>query len=109
MTLNKTWTECLRMWKWIAKVWKEGMSVDDLKIEWMEKHGYGRYQVQMRCFFCQYAFNGDDLSFGGCDSACPGKLVNKRFDCRNSTYHWLHHPKAFYRKLLALNKKRLNR
>ena len=101
MTLNKTWEECLRMWKWIAKVHKDGNGdVERLKRKWLKEHGYKPSGIHEQCFFCNAARNN-------CPK-CPGKQVSKSFDCtKRPTYKYDEKPKAFYRKLVELNKKRL--
>jgi len=38
---------------------------------------------------------------------CPGVLVDLKFDCTRSEYHYIAHPKEFRRRLHQLNKKRI--
>lgn len=114
MTLNKTWIECLRMWKWIAEVWKKGNLVGDLKRQWLREHDYKK--ISLSCFFCEYDINPPrdlesaaiGLTNGGC-SHCPGCFVDPGFTCDHADYAWDYKPKAFYAKLVQLNKKRLEK
>ena len=102
LTLNQTWTLCLRMWKWIASVWKEGDDVDTLKDQWLEENGFET--IIQSCFFCDWANRGyDELRFSRCVD-CPGKKVDKAFNCLDITYHYYEDPKAFYAELLRLNR-----
>ena len=106
MTLNQTWKNCLRMWKWIVSEWKPGMDVESMKVEWLSKRKPS-LNLESDCFFCQYDYDNRSLNSAGC-VFCPGNLVNKRFECCAKTYHYEYHPKAFYKKLLYLDAKRRN-
>lgn len=105
LTLNKTWTECLRMWRWIAAEKKKDNTdnVRTLKKAWLKEHGFGYMCAD--CFFCAYDIirKGWEL----CEH-CPGKLVDEQFDCRHLSYNHNTSPIAFYKKLLELNRKRKN-
>jgi hypothetical protein len=100
-TLNQTWVLCLRMWRWIAKVWQtpryRRYDVIVLKDMWLRKNGF-RY-IRADCFFCDY--KGSDLC---CDQACLGSLVNPEFNCCNDDYNYVHKPVEFYKELLRLNR-----
>ncbi len=100
-TLNQTWVLCLRMWRWIAKVWQtpryRRYGVIDLKMIWLRKNRF-RY-IRADCFFCGY--KGSDLR---CDSNCPGSLVNSEFSCCSDDYHYEDKPIEFYKELLRLNR-----
>jgi len=113
MTLDKTWEECLRMWKWIDSEVEESYDdespVEALKEDWMEKHGH---DIVYNCFFCEYAkvksgvknfYYGNDA----CHDFCPVLEVDPDFDCCDDDCNFESNPKAFYRKLVELNKKRL--
>ncbi len=103
--LDRTWKNCLRMWKWVTEQKKARpfKSMRDLKIEWLAIHGFKRV-ILCNCFFCECA--GEKGAEPDCRK-CPGKQVSRRFHCeRYSSYHWQNKPKAFYRKLLELDKKR---
>lgn len=105
MTLNQTWKNCLRMWGWIDKVWTPEMDVGKLKKEWLDKHKPG-VVLNSNCFFCDYVDKlgiRDEFEFCEC---CPGKLVNKRFNCFIPAYYYFSRPKKFYQKLLHLDTKR---
>jgi len=103
LTLAKTWQECLRMWKWIDKQIEKDKDLyaGDLKWQWLRENSIGT--LHMGCFFCEY-----DLRESGEDHciSCPGKLINKRFECERVTYCWADKPRKFYQKLLQLNAKR---
>ena len=103
LTLSKTWTECLRMWKWIAEQAKKNDEVDviKLKTKWTKKHGYKDVKILKDCFFCDWAGSSDDRI---CE--CPAKKIDPNFKCCNSLYYYHHKPLAFYAKLVELNKKR---
>ncbi len=101
VSLDRTWELCLEMWKWISKQKKarNAKSITHLKEKWMQSHHFKN--VQADCFFCEYA----ERQGRGC-SSCPGNLVNKRFHCGRTSYHYGMKPTAFYNKIVALNKKR---
>lgn len=104
LTLDKTWELCLKQRRWIAKEVKIGRNsigeTIDLKDEWLEKHDFKN--VSENCFFCDYAYKR-----AGCRPSCPGKKIDKSFDCDNRDYHYAAEPLAFYKKLVQLNKIRL--
>ena len=99
-SLDKVWSECLTMWRWIASKRKSacGLAVDVLKTQWLTKHQYGR--VRYNCFFCNYVRKGSD------DTACincPGRQIDGSFDCRRGSYHFFNRPAEFYAELRRLN------
>lgn len=101
LTLAKTWSECLKMWKWVAaQSNKTRKDVGALKRKWLKVHS--SMCPSANCFFCEYVEQGGSTDCKG----CPGKLVSKRFSCMNKTYDYERRPKAFYKKLVELNKKR---
>lgn len=107
LSLDKTWSECLRMWKWIAKQRKQSSEMEstDLKRKWLEDNGYDPYEVFDMCFFCAY-----DRRFSSfrC-SNCPARKVDKRLRTYFCDDFWIARPVKFYAKLVSLNKKRLAR
>ncbi len=108
-TLDETWHLCLSMWRWIAEQIKarSKRSVKELKREWLDKEGFGPYEIDDNCFFCDYARYYNDNKTCGCVAGkCPGKLVNKQFSCTNKTYNYEYMSIAFYKKLVSLNRKR---
>lgn len=120
MSLNKTWSECLRMWKWIVERLNENLYLDvcDLKGWWLSANRYTTYptKVYNHCFFCDYAVshNGtkaDYIDICGYCSKCPAVLVDKHFSCEqsNDEIDWQETPVEFYEKLVELNKKRLEK
>src|SRR3972149_11881078 len=109
MTLEKTWKECLKMWKWIAKKYDERLDknvffdvtiVLELKESWLNFFGYNG-SLDNDCFFCDYANQPNR----GCEY-CPGRKIDKYFSCQNSDYDFKEKPVAFYKKLVSLNQKR---
>lgn len=102
-TLNQTWVLCLRMWRWIAKEWDKEKDVGELKLQWLQEHGFlsdlfeGIYNS---CFFCEYNKGIKQLA---CQN-CPGVLVNPLFTCGNDAYNYETNPPAFYKELLRLNR-----
>ncbi len=112
LSLEKTWTECLRMWKWITKHLPEDTfwGIEDAKDNWLEENGYmlRADRPHCGCFFCEYKQHFAIDGHCPC-SHCPAKLVDKKFDCQNSTYSYDQNPKKFYAELLRLNKMRLKK
>ncbi|MAF25285.1 hypothetical protein CL634_06885 [bacterium] len=100
MSLEDTWYNCLKMWKWIAGQIKkdENLDVDVLKEKWLKKYKFSA--VHANCFFCEYIAKRDDVFC----RKCPGCKVDKEFDCRSVKYYYFHKPVAFYEKLVELNK-----
>lgn len=80
------------------------MNIDSLKREWLERW-MPDVMVHVDCFFCEYADEHFDHQYRFC-SQCPGRLVGKRFNCRNAAYNYREEPKKFYQKLLQLDAKR---
>ncbi len=98
-TLNQTWTLCLRMWRWIAKVWTpDGPHIFVLKDRWLNENGFSEESIFCNCFFCQF-----QKEIGGC-SQCPGKLINPSFSCYDVAYIYQIKPVKFYQELLRLNR-----
>lgn len=106
LTLNQAWTLCLKQWKWIIEQLDAGSKdVGNLKLRWMKKSRY--INVNSACFFCHYHVQEHKKKRSNKECGyCPGRLVSRRFDCMHSSYDYKDKPRAFYRKLLALDKKR---
>ena len=104
LTLEQTWTLCLQMWKWIAgQIRKDpDISVWRLKAKWLSKHDWG-VSMYCDCFFCDWA--GGNRGFPSCPR-CPARKIDKDFDCEDTDYDYSLNPIEFYKKLVALNKKR---
>ena len=100
LTLNQAWTKCLRMWKWIAAIWKPGDDVSHLKIKWIDLHEPEKY-VDCDCYFCEY--DEQHPNTFAC-RFCPAKLIDKSFRCFNPNYSWEDNPQAFYGHILGLHK-----
>lgn len=119
LSLEKTWTECLRMWEDIAaeirKLIKKGAEnidydVEELKYDWLEQDGYEPDNIQAQCFFCDYQRKHAKTGFEHvyC-SRCPAKKIDKNFCCDNDDYDYQNNPLAFYAKLVELNRIRKNK
>jgi len=100
-TLNQTWTLCLQMWRWIAKVWQtpryRRYSIHELKEIWLRKNKFIPNRISNSCFFCDYTPRFS------CN-ICPGRLVVLDFHCCNKDYNWEIKPVEFYKELLRLNR-----
>jgi len=105
LTLNQAWSKCLKQWKYIVENLDSGEPVYVLKEKYIEEHE-SEY-INANCYFCEYNVQHRRIDEFVCKCKyCPGKLVNRRFSCDNVTYHYHDKPRAFYKKLLALNAKR---
>lgn len=105
LTLEQTWAECLKMWKWIVENYKKlELTIWNAKRKWLNENGYRNVKVKGACFFCHYVARGEDVK-KGC-FICPGALVDATFHCAtfHSDYHWSNTPENFYHKLLELDK-----
>lgn len=114
LSLDKTWSECLRMWKWIAKTVRKSnddidVDIGTLKIVWLMKNGYKPTSIVSACFFCHYStthFRATTKNTHACCLNCPGVLVDDDFYCM--TYpSFEDDPIEFYNLLKELNKRRL--
>jgi len=104
LTLNQSWTWCLRMWRWIAKEKRQGSrkQVTTLKREFRIAHGIK--PIVNDCFFCEHDDGHYSNKYGFCE-CCPGRSVDPAFHCEyHASYRWDKEPEAFYKKLLELNR-----
>ena len=107
LTVNKTWENCLAMWKWISRKclkidWPD---VDRLKVEWLEANGYPDADIiHHHCFFCQHCQSGNH---DGVECRCPAKKIDKDFYCFAVQHSYSGRPRDFYNELKRLNKIRL--
>lgn len=110
LTLNQTWRKCLKMWKWIVENLNKDEDVDELKDRYVEEKLKGDVDIYNGCYFCdwnsQQGIYTDPLDSLPACSQCPGVLVSPKFRCEGKSYCWHTKPRAFYRKLLELDKKR---
>ena len=109
-SLNDIWRLCLKMWKDIHnEVDGYGILIHKSKIDWMEDNGF-RF-LTCNCFFCEWTKQtGGDILGTKCPK-CPGNMVSKSFHCEYRKGHkdelfYEEHPEKFYKKPLALDKKR---
>lgn len=100
MNLDKTWEECLRMWKWIVENLDDTNCVEELKVQWLDKNGYD--DLRHECFFCEVAGR---CGYGSTNcNKCPARDVDPDFNCCFTEYDYELYPKAFYAKLVELDK-----
>ncbi len=112
--LDRTWKNCLRMWKWISENLperfderfdnKKSAVVELLKSQWLRQNGFTKH-LEEDCFFCEYDMRNGDVDADACDN-CPMKIINRQSGCCAKKYHYRKQPKAFYEKLLELDAKR---
>ena len=108
LTLNKAWQLCLKQWEWIIRELDNGSkaNIGTLKYKWCFDN---KLSPNCYCFFCEYSSQNGLVGQAYCHF-CPAKLINKNFSCTtNEEYHYAYEPRAFYAKLLKLNKKRLKK
>ncbi len=106
MTLDETWENQLRMSGWIAENYDGTIHPSDMKKTWLRSHRFTKKRM-FNCFFCDYASRKSQPLLD-C-SNCPA-FSNKSNKCGCEIYHtynWDTKPKAFYAKIVELNKKRL--
>ncbi len=111
IVLDRSWKNCLRMWKWITENLPAGFSkkshgdkeiiIDSLKKQWLKKNKFTNYIINA-CFFCEY----DRHHQNDC-CTCPAGLVESDFHCDNTEQSYRHDPIKFYIRVLELNIKRL--
>lgn len=107
LTLEEAWKYCMDMWEWISENYEGKLNAGNLKKKWLKKNRIKR-EISHDCFFCEYASqHGEFLKSIGNNkyycSNCPGTLISKTFHCENhKSYHWIHDPKQFYKKLTIL-------
>ena len=104
MILNEVRKFCLKLWD---DIYDKSGSVCENKAVWMEENGFE--DILNDCFFCQFAYDEylKPENHGAMCDFCPGVLVDPKFNCTRSEYHYIAHPKEFRRKLHQLNKKRI--
>ena len=108
--LDRSWINCLRMWKWILENLPGGFSelnnnikefiVESLKRQWL-RNNKNTKSLLNDCFFCAY-----DKKHGNVCDSCPARLVEKGFHCCDHSHHFTRQPIEFYHHLLELNSKR---
>ena len=110
--LDRTWENCLRMWKWITNNLPKGFSeateeikdfiIDHLKWDWLKNNNFNRKIIQA-CFLCEY----DKKHKGNCDS-CPAVLAypEQEFHCTDDKHNYAYEPILFYKELMDRNARR---
>ncbi len=108
--LDRTWINCLRMWKWISENLPKGFSetteeiknfvIESLKRRWLRKNKFTEL-LPSDCFFCAY-----DKKHGNECKSCPARLVKRHFHCTDLEYNYAYEPVEFYNLLVKLDKKR---
>ena len=99
MNLEDTWSNCIKMWRWVAKKWdgENHYNVRQLKKQWLQRNDFEG--IQCDCFFCDYR--------SSCER-CPAVAIDDKFDCQSidKGYAFDLYPKKFYNKIKYLNTKR---
>ncbi|KKM77852.1 hypothetical protein LCGC14_1365870 [marine sediment metagenome] len=108
--LDKSWIDCLRIWKWITENLPDGFSettksikdfiIESLKRQWLRENNFTKL-LPNDCFFCAF-----DQNYGDECNSCPARLVEKHFHCTASEYNYAYEPEEFYNLLVKLDKKR---
>lgn len=112
LTLDQTWVECLKMWRWIvrqvkvAKAKRGSWGTDGLKQQWLAAHGYEPSKISSTCFFCDW---DDKYIASGCCSRCPAVMIEKDWTCSEARHYYLCKPIAFLAELNRLNRIRLKK
>ena len=111
--LDRSWINCLRMWKWITENLPEGFSassertkefvIGSLKRQWLRENKFTK-PLSDACFFCEY-----DKKHGDECGHCPAGLVKRGFRCTNCSHHFAHNPVAFYHLITKLDSRRRSR
>ena len=110
--LDRSWTNCLRMWKWISGNLPEGFSelrnnikrfiIEHLKTQWLKEYRFTK-PLPNDCFFCAASMRFAEPE--GCDG-CPAVLVDREFCCMEDDFHYALDPINFYQRILKLNMRR---
>ena len=108
--LDRSWINCVRMWKWISENLPNGFSestdsikrfiINHLKLQWLRENKFTK-PLYHDCFFCDY-----DGKHGGSCEFCPAALVKEEFDCMENGFHYALDPMNFYHRILKLSKMR---
>ncbi len=100
ISLDETWEFCIKMTKWIAEEMRRDSSqrVGTLKKAYLAQN-HPDLHLCNNCFFCDY----DDDNDNEC-KACPARLVESSFDCRNDAYNYYWRATDFHKELVRLNK-----
>ena len=99
LSLEQTWTKCLKMWKWIAE--NDFICGEDGKRAYFREHPRLKVPDKSDCYFCDYTTQTIEVCRG-----CPGALVENGWRCTYKNFSYNANPKKFYQELLRLNKKR---
>ena len=87
LSLEKTWTECIRMWKDIIIILEYVDNVDEAKKLWLKLNGYGEKYICNDCFFCDWVANHpkgeENYDIGLTCGNCPGAKIDPNFLCFN--------------------------
>ena len=108
--LDRSWKNCLRMWKWISENLPVGFLkfsmpekedvIKFLKEQWLRENKFTNYIINA-CFFCEY----DRYHQNDC-CTCPARLVDSGFHCDDNKQSYRFNPIKFYIRLLELYIKR---
>ena len=107
LTLDETWEECIKMWRWIVANRRPGDNIHTSKRAYADKL-YPEGEMPCNCFFCDYA-EANEKTRSICLS-CPGVLVDPSFVCDHPHYAYNGtRPELFLAKLEELNRIRLSK
>lgn len=110
LNLDQTWEQCIKMWEFVCRSLRHDpdQEVNVLKERWMRKNYPPHVYVDYNCFFCDYDNNrrNENGKSGQFCMYCPGKKVDKDFNCEDPAYHWMVKSHEFLKKIKALNKQR---
>ncbi len=110
--LDRSWINCLRMWKWVSENLPDGFLestegmkdfvIDILKQNWLKKNKFTK-EIAQDCFFCDY----DNKYKGDCEN-CPAVLAHpeRPFHCTDDKYNYAYEPINFYEELMNRNARR---
>jgi len=104
--IDVCWHECKSMWRYVSRNSNTYLSVSACKKEWLKANGYDNCFIPFNCFFCHHTYICSEGSSNIACAHCPGKTIDKNFDCTNVNYHYKYLSKKFYRKICELDKKR---
>jgi len=100
----KAWKDTLKMWKWIATVWKsnkDNIQTWRLKEQWMTEHE-PRRDCASDCYLC------DAEDSGSCQTCPLNSLLDEvavSIACELRGLDWYDDPVGFYSYLVALDEK----
>lgn len=97
LTLTQAWTLCIEQWDDVKAEIEAGskLSVEELKEAWATEHD--SVSAIGNCFFCKFVVDKDE----SCNE-CPGRKIDKNFDCMKRKHHYKCEPLAFHAEIHRL-------